>query len=90
MDDCAADSETWEDMTIDERKEAIKENLAETRVSGLLTNIYRRIARHPWELLPPDTPNSVNPWDLGSLSASEIEEMVAAWLEAKLGDAKED
>jgi hypothetical protein len=88
--DYAKDAEKWGDMTIDERKETVRENLAEAHISGHLKNVYRRIARHPWELLPPDTPNSVNPWDLGSLSASEIEEMVAAGLDNKLPDEKED
>jgi hypothetical protein len=50
--------------------------------------IYRRIARHPWEPLPPDTPDSVNAWDLLPLSASEIAEMVAAGLDDTLPDAK--
>jgi hypothetical protein len=74
----AADAAAWEDMTIDERGETVRENLREARVSGHLKRVYGRIARRPWEPLPPDTPSSVNPWDLGSLSASEIEEMVDA------------
>jgi hypothetical protein len=84
--DYAADAETWEDMTVDERKEAVKGNLEEARVAENLKNVYRRIARHPWEVLPPGIPSSVNPWDLGSLSALEIEEMIAAGLKYRKGD----
>jgi hypothetical protein len=86
----AADAETWNDMTIDERRETVRGNLMEARESGRLKNIYRRLARQPWESLPPDTPHSVNPWDLGSLSASEIEDMVAAGFDDRIPDAKAD
>ena len=86
----AKDAEKWEGMTIDERTETVRGNLKEARESGRLKNDYRRLARRPWESLPPDTPDSVNPWDLGSLSASEIEAMVAAGFEDRIPDAKGD
>ena len=77
-------------MTIDERTETVRGNLMEARESGRLKNVYRRLARRPRESLPPDTPDSMNPWDLGSLSASEIEEMVAAGFDDTKPDAKGD
>jgi hypothetical protein len=74
----ASQAETWEDLTLEERRDTVAGNLADANRHERLKNIYRRILWHPWESLPPDTPDSVDPWDLGSLSASEIEEMVRA------------
>lgn len=72
----------WAGLTLDEKRENARLNPISARRFGILKNIYQRAARHPWESLPPDTPVSVNGWDLGSLSASEIEEMVRDWKEA--------
>jgi hypothetical protein len=56
------------DSTIEERQEDERGNLLEARRYGVLKVIYARVASHPWEYLPPETPGSVNPWDLGDLS----------------------
>ena len=58
----------------------------EAHESGRPKNVYRRLARHPWESLPPETPDFVNPGDVGSLTASEIEELVAAGPADKIPD----
>ncbi|AGA27922.1 hypothetical protein Sinac_3676 [Singulisphaera acidiphila DSM 18658] len=76
------EEDNWAGLTLDEKRENARLNLISARRFGILKNIYQRAARHPWESLPPDTPVSVNGWDLGSLSASEIEEMVRDWKEA--------
>jgi hypothetical protein len=76
-----ADEEQWEGLTIEEKRENARLNLIKSHRYGNLKDIYRGVARHPWESLPPDTPVSVNAWDLGLLSASEIEEMVRDWKE---------
>jgi hypothetical protein len=73
----ADDAETWDDATVDEKKADVAGNLAEARESGRHRRIYVRIAQHPWEVLPADTPSSVNPWDLESASTSYLEETVA-------------
>ena len=65
-----------EHWTIEEKRDIIQEMMNESDRYGKLKAIYHRIARQPWRLLPPDTPPSINPWDLGRLSASEIEEEV--------------
>lgn len=71
---------SWsEGFTIEERRENARLDLLESRRYGVLKNTYHGVARHPWQSLPPGTPDSVNGWDLGSLSASEIEEMVKDW-----------
>ncbi len=71
--------ESWEGLTIEEKRENARLNLIESRRYGTLKEVYHRVARNPWESLPPDTPASVNGWDLGALPASEIEEMVRDW-----------
>jgi hypothetical protein len=71
-----ANADYGDGLPIDEKREIASGNLLESYRYGNLKNVYSRIARRPWESLPPDTPISVNAWDLGSLSASEIEEMV--------------
>ena len=76
----ATEAETSEGLSIDERKDSAEGNLAEARTFGHLKNVYRQIALHPWETLPPNTPDSVSPFGIESHSASEIEEMVAAML----------
>ncbi len=86
----AKDAETWEGMTIDERREAVRGKLMAAHESGRRKQVYRRLARRPWESLPPDTPDFVNPWGLESLSASEIEAMVAAGFDDTKPDAKGD
>jgi len=76
----ASDAEKWDETTEEEKEEkraTIAANLAEARESARLKKIYGRIARHPWEVLPFDTPTSVNAWDLGSVLTSDLEEMVA-------------
>jgi hypothetical protein len=60
----------------DEHYDARQGNLDEASKYRALKERYRRISRRPWMSLPPETPSSVNPWDLRRLSASEIEEMV--------------
>lgn len=75
------DEESWQGLTIEEKRENAWLNLIESRRYGNLKKIYQRIARHPWESLPLDTPASVNGWDLESLSASKIEEMIRDWKE---------
>ena len=71
------------DLTIEERQDDERGNLLEARRFAALKMIYARVASHPWELLPPETPGSVNPWDLRDLSTSEIEEEVKARLDEK-------
>jgi hypothetical protein len=66
------------DSTIEEKRASAALNLVEARRIARLKEIYRRVAKRPWELLPPDTPESVNPLDLFPLTASELEEMVKA------------
>jgi hypothetical protein len=78
------------DMTNEDRNDSVQGNLVEAeRYAGLKT-VYRRIAQRPWESLPSDTPDSVNPWDLWSLSAAEIEAMVAAGLNDEPPEASKD
>ena len=67
---------SWD--SIDDKSECVMLNRVEANHYGNLKVIYRRVAMYPWESLPLDVPDSVNPWDLGSLSASEIEDMVKA------------
>jgi hypothetical protein len=71
------------DLTIEERQEDERGNLLEARHFAALKVIYARVASHPWESLPSETPGSVNPWDFGDLSTSEIEEEVKARLDEK-------
>jgi hypothetical protein len=77
-------------LTLDEKREVINGNPVDAERYATLKNIYGRIAWLPWESLPPDTPNSINPEDLRSLSASEIEEMVAVGFDDKPPDAPRD
>lgn len=77
----AAELENDPDSSPEERQEAVRGNLLEASHSGILKVIYGRVASHPWESLPPGTPDSVNPYDLKDLSASEIEEELNARLE---------
>ena len=60
----------------------------EAHESARLKHLYCRLARRPWESLPPDMPDSVNPWGLESRLASEIEAMVVAGFENRIPDAK--
>ena len=76
------------DMTIDERTESVQGNLVEADRFAGLKALYQRIARHPWEMLPLDTPDSVNPWDLWSLSAAEIEDVVAAGVDDQVPESR--
>jgi hypothetical protein len=62
--------------TIEELREDAENDRRMAKTYSLLKVSFGRVARRPWESLPPDTPNSVNPWDLGRLTASEIEQMV--------------
>ena len=71
------------DFTNEERQENKRGNLLDASHYGGLKVIYARVASHPWEFLPPETPVSVNPWDFDSLSTSEIEEEVKARLDEK-------
>lgn len=73
------DEDSWKGLTIEEKRENARLNLIESQRFGALKNAYRRVARNPWEPLPPNAPTSVNGWDLGALPASEIEEMVREW-----------
>lgn len=75
----ATNEERWEGLTMEEKRENARLNLIESRRYGTLKEVYNRVARNPWESLPPDTPASVNGWDLGALPASEIEGMVRDW-----------
>jgi hypothetical protein len=79
----ATDKENWIGLNAEEKQEQARGNLIESHRYGALKDVYQRIARHPWESLPPDTPASVNGWDLGSLPAQEIEEMVRDWEEER-------
>jgi hypothetical protein len=76
------------DSTIEERQEDERGNRLEANRYGTLKVIYARVATHPWEFLPPETPGSVNPWDFGDLSTSEIEEEVKARLDEMAGDER--
>jgi hypothetical protein len=74
--------------TAEETREEVRAQLAEAQRYGALKDIYRRLARRPWESLPRETPVSVNPWDLRPLSAQEIEEMVESMEEARRAGQK--
>lgn len=67
------------DLPLEARQESARLSRAEAERYARLRTIYARIARRPWESLPANAPPSVNPWDLGRLSAAEIEQMVQEW-----------
>ena len=69
-------------LSDEDRRESALGNRREAEQSRLLKVAYQRVASHPWEGLPPGVPDSVNPWDLGDLSASELEEEAKAMMEA--------
>jgi hypothetical protein len=73
------DEENWVTLTIEEKREQGRQNLIEARRFGRPKKAYQWIAQRPWESLPPGSPVSVNGWDLGSLPAATIEEMVKEW-----------
>jgi hypothetical protein len=77
-------------MTIEDRNDSVQGNLIEAKRYAALKNVYYRIARRPWESLPADTPDAVNPWDLWSLSTSDIEAMVAEGLDDGPPEASKD
>jgi hypothetical protein len=66
-------------LTGEELRTTVRLNQAEAERYARLRTIYTRIARHPWETLPANIPASVNPWDLGRLTAAEVEQMVQEW-----------
>jgi hypothetical protein len=70
-------------LSTEVREDSVRGNLLEARQFGALKVIYARLASHPWEFLPPETPASVNPWDYDSLSTSELEEEMKARLDEK-------
>src|SRR4051812_2539922 len=65
-----------EEWSPEEKLEYARLNNQEILHFASLKEHYRRVARRPWEALPSDAPVSVNAWDLGELSASELEQMV--------------
>jgi hypothetical protein len=59
--------------TAEEKRETARKTLDEAHRYAFLKGVYQRIARQPWKSLPPETPASVNPWDLEFLTTEEIE-----------------
>jgi hypothetical protein len=75
-DDSYKDDKDFYTESPDEPFDNYKVNMEEAARYKALKERYQRVYRHPWEVLPRDTPVSINPYDLQFRTASEIEYLV--------------